>query len=142
MYMIMFLGVRSGRKIKLLTSSDGGSTFDSGASDYRYDGQHYSGGVETLLSATTTSYEITTGATSTTDSHGGFFGTVMICNHADERFTIIQSEVTMIEGATDAKRIVQGGARLDASVVDAIRLESDGAPGLFDSGEVVLYGLA
>lgn len=122
------------------TSTDGGVTFDSGASDYAFSYMGYkSGGAES--SADDTSTEIRMHNQGLGSSSGeNLNGIIHIFNPASTTlYTSILSEISMYTSTPNMAVFKGAGARLAAANVDAIRffMSSDNIA----SGTFTLFGL-
>lgn len=134
-YLFKFYNVYVGTTLSIRTSTDGGSTFDSGASDYRYTR------IQALDNASTVSASSSTGAslvqlTSLGESINGDIE-VAIPSDADNTMTIFNLTA---KSATDITARYSGsGQRVSAADVDAIRFLASGST--LDTGKIVMYGV-
>lgn len=147
MFRLEFFGVQfSNNAVQFLmrTSTDGGSTFDSGASDY--DGAQtavthagtasYTGGAGTSLKLSHASQNI-----GNDGSHNALVGEVDIIGAGEASYTWALMHLTHHEPVADGDDFVQVwgcGVRAGTGVVDAIRLGA--SAGTIDSGTFRLIG--
>lgn len=130
--------------LSLRTSSDGGSSFDSGATDYSYSGQETYAGIgsptaigsigdtKIILHSTTT--------VSSTASNGGISGRIELLNPA-QTTGHHQLLFAAVWGSGGTLGNVNGGAaRRSSAAVNALRLYFAG--GNITSGTVRVYGVA
>lgn len=144
-YIIKYHGVRASSGTPILrvrTSTDGGSTFDSGATDYKYVKIYNSVGNATVtgFSSTGADHIRITHATgvgsSTTDSANG---EIVIYDPSDtSKYTGISYSTFSIVG-TDSQNERGMGYRVSAGDVDAIRIYPSTSN--FAEGEFRLYGV-
>jgi hypothetical protein len=113
------------------TSTDGGSTFDSGASDYKING------------SSTNFNKINTSSNLSTNSNQATSGLVYLFNPSGTTYTKVL--FTMLIGSENGtgtslySSIIGGGARLSAADVDAIQFFM--ASGNIASGTIYMYGM-
>jgi hypothetical protein len=131
-YLFTFANLESVNDLVTLqcrTSSDGGSTYDSGASDYRVDGTASGSGV---------SFISVTGLGNNANEQG-FSGDLRIFGAGLARFT----RLTWFGGTTPANgtftNVFQSAERASAADVDAIRFLISG--GNIESGTITMYGM-
>lgn len=132
---------------EIQTSTDGGSTFDAGASDYTFvvhrDGNFT---VEDTFDASHTAFAITGIATTANSRIGsaagedGISGTIRIYGPHLAKQTTANWDVTYTSegGANNTAYVTGGGVRLSSADVDAFR--SKHSSGTHESGTRTLYG--
>lgn len=124
----------SNSNVTLTVSTDGGSTFNTGGTDYRYSGQQTPDTTSTVATA------------SSSGTNRIRFGAGDTVNLNIEIFNPLISTPTMIriDGTTISSGVTQAttcsAQRVAASVVDAISIANDAA-GTLDSGLIQLYGI-
>jgi hypothetical protein len=127
------------------TSSNAGSSYDTGASDYDYTalqqdsaaasyGQSSTGDTKIKLTDTGTGHGVGSGAAE------GFNAVLVLYNPAGTRATSIYAEMSYINAGGTTTYGSVGGARLAAADVDAIRFLM--STGNITSGVFTLYGIA
>lgn len=144
-YIFEYDGVKSGSAgngLQLQVSTDGGSTWKSGASDYNYAFAYWQSSGTTVTvqkSQATSSINLGAAVIGTTANTSGC-GTVKLFNPSDTaRFATISTEATTTNTATVLYCSRGGGNYVTAGAVNAIRF-------LMQSGNIVsgtfrLYGL-
>ncbi len=105
------------------TSSDGGTTFDGGATDYVYTTQYYTSGATNsiIASAGTTYINLGTGGISSTTDNDSTLIVVIGNPSSATKNTVIGSNEYQT-GSTVTTFSEGGGARLSAAIVDAMRI--------------------
>jgi len=127
----------------LRTSADGGSTYDSGASNYEWGGFTVTGSAATATGGSTGDNKIKLGGIAATLGNGAnqeSGGHVLIYKPSASSFCRMNWQISCVRSDASVDHIYGGGSRLSAAAVNAIRfLMSSGniASGTFD-----LYGLA
>jgi len=126
----------------LRTSSDGGSTFDSGSSDYVYYSAIGKAG-QTLSessSAGTTRLPITEGV-STGAGNDGASGSVLIAGPHLAKTTAVQWDMSYVSGTVAEIFSINkgGGQRTSSADVDAVRFLF--SSGNIESGTITMYGM-
>lgn len=126
----------------LRTSTDGGSSFDAGASDYIYGGYiSRSAGTSAVVSNTGGSVINLSGGTSvsTTASDGGITGQVQLFSPSAAAYTHLQASLTFATSSTALSHLDISGGRQSAADVNAIRFLM--STGNIASGTFKLYGI-
>ena len=142
MFKIVLDGVTaatSAADLLLRTSNDGGSSFDSGASDYIYEGARMTNGGWTFYSSTADTDLFIADNDRTSD--GGFFGEILIYAAGDssESTHILTTSTHTGSGGTAYQYYNTGGGRRAADqLVNAVRFLMDS--GNIGSGKFYLYG--
>lgn len=127
-------------ELNLRTSTDGGVSFDSGASDYRYALAGLESGSATVSvqqSATDTKIEICEGVGS--GAAEGASGVLYLFAPSSTTNTNIMVQTTWYQGQDRVKSYHGGGQRVSAADVDALRVLF--STGNISSGEFKLYGV-
>jgi hypothetical protein len=129
----------------LRTSTNGGSTFDSGASDYSWSGALVKATGSFRNATNQAQIEITDdqvgfGAVGNSTNENGVYGEIHIFAPSDAAYTLVSSESSYMgdDGTIRGTRI--SGVRQSAADVDAIRLLF--SSGNITSGKVQLYGVS
>lgn len=141
MYQVVITDARSDSDFPdmyIRTSADG-STWDSGASDYIYTGQHTSSGSGSVSSNSTGNTRILIARELGTDTNEYINGTVLIFNPSGSQYSIIQSRLTHHNYAGALWRAEVDGQRSSAAAIQGIRFYIDGAN--IEAGSFKLYGL-
>ena len=131
--------------LSLRTSTDGGSNYDQGASDYQW-------AINSLTATTGTGdgFQNSSGSTriQLTDHQMGsatneqLCGEVTLYNPAGTGFTMVHWSLTHLRATDGAVTLETGaGARMSAADVDAIQFSTTGAAETIASGALRLYGL-
>lgn len=125
-----------GVTIRLRTSTDGGSTFDAGASDYNYARGNTTGYAPT--SATSSAVEIHPGGSS--DADEGITGYVDLFDpHAATKYVIMAWRLYNAFWNGGAMQLIEGSGRRNAAAdVDAVRVIT--ASSTFEGGKIRLFG--
>ena len=126
-----------GTTLYFRTSSDGGSTFGSGASDYSYNHQRSGAGTTTIYDAITTFIEL-----SRTSLSDGYCSTVIYILSATDSSVptdIHYNTHWKTGGASTRQRTTGVGVRDANAIVDAIRLLPSSST--FAIGTFKLYGI-
>jgi len=124
----------SGSNLLFRTSTDGGSTFDDGASDYEYNTNGSPG------TSSTTDSSIGLGFTVDGNSSRGLSGNVWVYGPHLSKNTVVSAQVAYTTGsAGDMLWRAFGGRRNDNTAVDAVRFLFDA--GNIASGTITMYGL-
>ena len=123
------------------TSTDGGSTYDAGASDYRYAGtQVDSNGAAVAVVTSDAASEIQVSSNSGAAANESGDLTLTIYNPAGTKFTKLRYFHPFIHSAGVMRVVSGGGFRESAADVDGIRFLY--SSGNIASGEFKLYGVA
>ncbi len=125
----------------LRTSTDGGSNYDAGASDYAWCGYRSDQGALTGdRDAADSEIELTTGLDSVGNTAGSeaFSGRVMLYNPAATVHTRITSHGNFTDAAGNLIDVAISGIRLAAADVDAVRFLM--SSGNIASGKITLMG--
>ena len=126
------------------TSTDGGSSYDAGASDYTWGGQNQRH--EEDLDLSDSRFSITgddTSIYSTVGSTGvesGISGVVTLFAPHATAYTHMKAEVIAVSAAPYFGFGIMGGIRLSAADVDGFRILFES--GNIESGTITAYGLA
>ena len=121
------------RSMYFRTSSDGGSNYDAGSSDYKQQiAENFN------FSTATTSFGRFVEETSTSTSERGVDGTLTVFNPGESTLTTTQGYFTSQRGVTSALTYdISAITRMAASEVNAIQFGG----GTFASGTISMYGL-
>lgn len=125
--------------VLLRTSTDGGSTYDSGATDYSYVNRHLQDDASSQSTVSTgdTSLRLNTGDGSAgPDANEKYNAKIYIYNPANIAFTYFQWEVTSRANNTLLTRAWGGGIRESAADVDAFQILTNS--GNIASGNFIL----
>lgn len=148
MYMITFANLQPDTDATTLlfrTSSNGGSSYDAGASDYAWniyqidESGGESGPVDNADASITIMGEAGSSDEMGTASNEKGSGNIYIFNPSDTKYTFIEWEGTYFNESTDLITVFGGGYRLDTTAVNAVQLLMDS--GNIASGDFVLYGV-
>lgn len=140
-YEIMLTSVVPGTdavNLLLRTSTNAGSSYDSGASDYRYDYQQVVSGTASAAGATTTSVIVNGATTLGSSTSEVLHGVIRIFKPSAASDLIIYSELTFINSAGNLVMVRTVGRRATAADVDAIQFSM--SSGNIASGTFALYG--
>ena len=124
-----------GQRVAFQTSTDGGSSYDNGASDYAW-GSEDSGTY--FSSSGDTSVDIAINGVGSA-SNEQFSGHIYIYDPSASNYTKVTWAGTYLDGTTTARIASGGGYRLSTTAVDAFRVLMNS--GNITSGEFRLYGL-
>lgn len=130
----------------LRTSTDGGSTYDSGASDYSWSlFQADESGTESGAADTADSSITVLGEAGSSDEMGSASnelgaGTIYLFNPSATKYTFVFCQGTYFNEATQLITNYTGGYRISAADVDAFQLLMDS--GNISIGDFVLYGVS
>lgn len=126
--------------LQIRTSSDGGSTFDSGASDYAWSKNTEAAATSSFLGDATDSL-INAGSAYTINAGDAINGTIEIYNPSDSSSgTNIKFDLLAGSAATPINENVYGsGFRSELAAVNAIQFSL--SAGVFTSGTFKLYGV-
>jgi len=145
-YRIDFDGVSAvspSPEMEILTSSNAGVSFDTGASDYKWAtvGRHSDGGAVQSQSDADNSYRIGFNASVQNASQDNMGGSLIINNPSNSSyFTTMQGFlVSYRNDLTRVYHVNSAGARAQAAIVDGIRLQLSTSN--IASGNFKLYGL-
>ena len=128
--------------LHMRTSSDGGSTYDSGASHYAWSFEGNEAPTNNLATGDSADTQIvlTAGATVTegvgNDTGESLNGTITLYNPSGTKFTQVEYSFVYITASGLPARIHGTGARLSAADVDGIRFLFDGSSNLL-SGKII-----
>lgn len=124
--------------LEMRTSSDGGVSFDSGASDYRYQESIFYGSVAGQNVATADSLVLATFVGNAATDRG-ISGLIDIFNPGEADYTAVNylGHHGVHTGATYGQKV--GGLRLETAVVDAVQLLM--SSGNIASGMARLFGV-
>lgn len=118
--------VSSGTTVRMRTSGDGGSTFDAGAGDYRYNNMTISwAGVQRFIPSVDIDYVQMFGGTDNMSNAAGFgaFGRITFRQPLAATYTEIQFNGGFYSTAGPGEALIWGsGKRLSAARVDAYQL--------------------
>lgn len=128
-----------GDDLHILTSADGGSTFDTGASDYRYTYSQFlstgiSGGSSTADSKIVMTASVGSGGT----SEPGVSAHVRIILPSQSVHTVVNWTGGSVSDLSADRGLIGQGRRRAAAAVDAIRVKY--SSGNVESGEFALFG--
>jgi len=123
------------------TSTDGGSSYDSGASAYGWEARGGGANVgndqaDNAIRLTDTG---TANAVGSAAGEGGVSGRLFLPGPNLAKNTMISFELTIQNAAGNIIKVSGGGARLSAADVDAVQILF--ASGNIESGTITLYGL-
>jgi hypothetical protein len=134
------LPATSGDILWLRTSSNGGSSYDSGASDYAWGWAGVSAGAGAVTGNDTADAQIAISRASGNSANQGFFGEINLISPVTAQYCNAIWQVNHIESASSRfTAVTGGGSRLAAADVDAVRLLF--STGNIASGVVQFYGL-
>ena len=120
------------------TSTDGGSNYDSGSSDYHRTGFWENGGDETSNTGTVAyGYFVSAGVNSTA-SNGGVSGSLELYNPLGTSYTMWVATTIASDGSDDPTAQFFCGHRQSAADVDAVQFLFDS--GNIASGTIRMYG--
>lgn len=109
----------------LKTSSDGGSTFDGGASDYQYEYTMRSSGMAHANSTGTTRVSLNHNGASNDLSNAagkGMSGTIQIFNPSEAKHTNIFGNLSYFNAANTIATLDVQASRLSSGVVNAVQI--------------------
>ena len=147
LYIVAILNVapaNDGVTLIMRTSSNGGSSYASAASDYAYSNLRCRGG--SLFDShdeANTSIELF-GPSGTTDELGNstnekLSAYLYIYNPTASKYTFITSEGLYLDEGADSIHMISGGIRVSAQTINAIQFLMDA--GNISSGTFILYGV-
>ena len=120
------------------TSTDGGSNYDSGSSDYHRTGFWENGGDETSNTGTVAyGYFVSAGVNSTA-SNGGVSGSLELYNPLGTSYTMWVATTIASDGSDDPTAQFFCGHRQSAADVDAVQFLFDS--GVIASGTIRMFG--
>lgn len=122
----------------LRTSTNAGSSYDSGASDYRYDYRQTRSGTASAAGAASTSVLLNGGATLGTAAGEVLHGSIRFYKPSAATDLLIQSDVFFVDSAGTLTMVQTVGRRATAADVDALQLLM--SSGNIASGTIALYG--
>ena len=133
--------VTDGTQLFLRTSSDGGSSFDSSAGNYRWaQYREGDGGSSSSRSASDTEIELTDSSQPPGSAAGeSTSGTIYIYHPSNTAQTCIGYDMSYMASSGSIIRTGGAGLRTSAADVDAVQLLF--ASGNVESGEINLYGI-
>jgi len=126
------------------TSTDGGSSYDAGGSDYNWGG--FGGNASFVEDAADGQFAATGNGTSaastigSTSTESGVSGTLQLFGPHTTSFTHIQSNLTFHNASAALTHADFGGARVSAADVDGFQILFES--GNIESGTITAYGLA
>lgn len=130
----------TGRDIYMRTSTDGGATFDNGASAYQYNFiKLAAGGSNTGISDTTASFiqiadDVNGGSTASVS------GLVKLFDPSNTtRNKVVEFQTSSIDSGADSQVNTGSGQRVSTGDIDAVRFLP--SAGNFDEGQITLYGV-
>ena len=132
------------RHLWVRTSTDGGSSYDAGGSDYNWGGQ--GGNASFVEDAADGQFAATGNGTSaastigSTSTESGVSGTIQLFGPHTTSFTHMQSNLTFHNASDALTHADFGGARVSAADVDGFRILFES--GNIESGTITAYGLA
>jgi hypothetical protein len=124
------------------TSTDGGSSYDSGSGNYRYVAERNSqGGTGVTGSASATEILLVAAGSGIGSATGEGFNGIAFLYHPSNTglYTSISSHGHYQDGAADTLNYQSAGTRISAADVDAIQFYF--SSGNIESGEINLYGM-
>lgn len=128
--------------LNMLTSTDGGSTYDSGASDYTWNANGFSGASATQGgAATAAAIQLNTVIVWGSDTNeAGVNGTISLWAAPAATYTVMEGRIAGWSSAGTLLRLSLGGARLSAADVDACQFLF--SSGNIESGTIRMFGIA
>lgn len=127
-------------QLSIRTSADGGSTFDSGASDYSYCSGGATSASGTFIGTTSTgSNFIKIGQTLGTDANEQANAVVILHRPSSTKYTMITHQISSVDQNGVFMSLFGGGMRLSAAAVDAIQFLMES--GNIESGTIRMYGV-
>lgn len=139
---INFVPATNTAQIYIRTSSDGGSTYDAGGSDYVYCGTEMvvgAGALNFITSAGAARIATMANGISNTEAHGGANGRVELFNPAGAAFKQLTYQLSWMSGAAASLTSTGQGTRVSASAVNAVRFLA--SSGNITSGTIHMYGV-
>jgi hypothetical protein len=138
-YRVEFEGVRGSvdASLRMRTSSDGGSTFASGASDYRNIAQQWSASSSSFGGGSEAFYRATSGSIESTAA--GASGKITIFEANVAAISHILSENVFFTSSSAYVREVIGGARFASDIIDGLQFSM--STGNIAGGTFKLYGV-
>lgn len=127
--------------LNMLTSTDGGSTYDSGASDYTWNANGFSGASATQGgAATAAAIQLNTVIVWGSDTNEtGVNGTISLWAAPAATYTVMEGRIAGWSSAGTLLRLSLGGARLSAADVDACQFLF--SSGNIESGTIRMFGI-
>ncbi len=130
------------QELRLRTSTDGGSTYDSGGSDYKYGGLavDQAGSQTSVNSSSAGQIQLSAGSnfgTATTETASGL---VWLYNPSGTGYTYFNYQLSMIDDGTLYQGISGGGVRVSAADVDAVQFSM--TSGNLTAGSIRMYGVS
>ena len=125
----------------LQTSTDGGSSYDSGAGEYEYVIHSVYGTTEQTSNSTAATFIRLVGANNIGNNTGeSYNGTLYMAKPSGTLYTCVGFDGFMVEEGTNVQVTKGAGARVSGADVDAVRFYSPS--GNMTSGTIKLYGIA
>ena len=128
--------------LHVLTSSDGGSSYDTGASDYSWDSIVQGGGHMTTTGDTAdTEFQLTGGdkLLGSSTSEYGVSGKLTIYGPHLTGYTFMSFDGLLVDNGGIMRRLIASCARRSAADVDGLRFVM--SSGNLESGTISMYGL-
>ena len=141
-YLVVFTNIvpaTDAVQLWLRTSTDGGATYDAGASDYRFARNIVTDGAVQSGSGSTGATSIIMVSTVGSSANEQVSGWVRIARPSSASFAQVQFEASNYTSVPDFRHVSGGGARVAAADVDAIQFLM--SSGNIASGEFRLYGI-
>ena len=143
-YVFKFGGVvpvSDGAVFSILTSTDGGSAYDAGGSDYRVHIELRTGNTPTITEVGGTAGNVPIASLVGNATADAVSGTVEVIMPHMAVYTSIMSQATFLSSSPDGDFAAQKcmSARLSAADVDAVRFRFE--TGSIASGTITMYGL-
>ncbi len=123
-----------GEDLQLLTSSDGGSNFDTGTSDYEW--QRTEEG--TASDDNADAQIVLVGSVGNGTNEGASALEIKISAHAETVFSNALWDLTRLTTTGSIKRVVGSGRRQENAIIDAVRIKF--SSGNIASGKFYLHG--
>lgn len=123
----------------LRTSTDGGSSFDAGASDYDYSLLRTTGSSSTVDDSAAANHIRLATTIGSFTTENGVSAVVHLIRPAETDFTSVWSVGMSADNLARMSTHISGGQRASAADVDAIQILF--SAGLVESGELKLYGV-
>lgn len=128
--------------IQMLTSSDGGSTFDTASSDYKYGHVGRNIGANSAISSSNngdSAIRVTDASAGFGSGADGLSGRLVMNGPHIARFTRVQGEVVYTNGSDEEVGVTLWGMRAAQAAVDGVRFQP--SSGSFASGTITMYGV-
>lgn len=127
--------------LNMLTSTDGGATYDSGASDYTWNANGFSGASATQGgAATAAAIQMNTVIVWGSDTNEtGVNGKISLWAAPAATYTVMEGRIAGWSSAGTLLRLSLGGARLSAADVDACQFLF--SSGNIESGTIRMFGI-